>query len=146
VAHQANAAEDRAYSAACEAATATKCSFDSATDTGGACLKWLFKGRCLSSDPEKDCQLNFTSALSGGWDASSRHQCEVVNHCSYTNGTDVFGTCCPDKVGSPAPWVTDTESDNLSICCRVSADLREVGGTGRSSGGSTLCCCCTRWA
>lgn len=54
-----NAAQDRSFGAACQAATDTQCSYDGGVAGGGGCLKWLFKGRCYSSDPSQDCSVGF---------------------------------------------------------------------------------------
>eukprot|EP01043_Picozoa_sp_COSAG02_P062372 COSAG02_NODE_8588_length_2513_cov_1.341342_1_plen_569_part_00 len=98
----ANAAQDRSFGAACAAATNTQCSFDGGVAGGGGCFKWLFKGRCYSSDPSVDCGAGFAS-FEGEWSAAGQKQCEA-NNCIYQNGTDFFGVCCEKKVlyGQPA--------------------------------------------
>ena len=93
----ASAVQDRSFGAACQAATNTQCSFDGGVAGGGGCLKWIFKGRCYSSDPTQDCSIDFDQ-FKGDWTDAGKHQCEDVNGCLYQNGTDVFGVCCEKKV------------------------------------------------
>ena len=91
-----NALQDRSFSAACEAATNSICSLDTTAEGGGGCLKWLFKGRCYSSDTSLDCDAGMGDF--SGWSEAGQKQCEEVNHCVYQNGTDFWGVCCEKKL------------------------------------------------
>ncbi len=91
-----NAMQDRSFSAACEAATQSICSLDTTSAGGGGCLKWLFKGRCYSSDTSLDCDAGMDDF--SGWTEAGQKQCEEVNHCIYQNGTDFWGVCCDKKL------------------------------------------------